>query len=195
MKDFRSELSQAWLCPAGFVPAFLPFLLSCPTPLLSAFYAHWPQFSPLEVGCPLCPRTLAHAAPSACSSCLQATLALFFKVPAWFLTLASCSISAPGFLGRASLGVLQYCQGWAAGQSARHGQQRKWSRSLQLRKLCPAQLQGPDEYLAAALNAWPSPCVSALCSLKDRCWKLIMTLVQIVLHVCMLSRCSCVRSV
>ena len=147
------------------------------------------------MGCPLCPRTVAHAAPSACSSCLQATLAQFFKVLAWFLTLASCSISAPGFSGRTSLGASQHCQGWAAGQSARHRQQRKWSWSLQLGKLCPAKLQGPDEYLAAALNAWPSPCASALCSLKDRCWKPIMTLVQTVLHVCMLSRWSCIRSV
>ena len=40
----------------------------------------------------------------------------------------------------------------------------------------------------------PGPArVSALCSLKGSCWKLIMTLGQTVLHVCMLSRCSRVQ--
>lgn len=66
---------------------------------------------------PSCPRTLVHAVPSACSSCLQqAILAQRFNVTVWFLTLASHSILALSFSGRASLGVLWHCQGWPGGQ-------------------------------------------------------------------------------
>lgn len=80
------------------------------------------------------PRTLVHAVLPAHSSCLPATLAQFLKARAWFLTLAFCSISAPSFSGRASLGVSWYCQGWAGGQRARHGLLREVERELQLRR-------------------------------------------------------------
>lgn len=120
--SFSYLLNAACFCPLVFVPSS-PSSSHAPLPCSLHFTSPGSHLSALNMGWSLSPHV--HAVPSSSSSCLQATLAQFLKVPAWFLTLVSCSVLAPSFSGRASLGVSRHCQGRAGGQKAHYGQQRE----------------------------------------------------------------------
>lgn len=154
--------------PSAFAPSS-PSSSQAPLPCALHFSLSGFHFSALNVGGSLLPHV--HAVPSAYCSCLQATLAQFLKVPAWFLTLVSCPTLAPSFSGRASRVSHSTAK---AGQVARvpiMASGGKRSQSFQLGNCAQQNCRG-----GMHLTAWPSPCASALWFLRGRCCKHLTTL-------------------